>query len=522
MRSWLYSVPLGLTLLCVSCLDQSEYDIASVSWNPSVALPLVNGDLHISDLLNDDDSIHFKTNSDGLLYVEYDHELESNDIRNLFSIPTKSVAKSFVLPGAVVPPHTQDIRSDSIVSTIDFGMSPEKLSEIALSAGNISYSTSLLPSSSQLNYEVYLVLSGFKSTTTGQALNAVIKGNGNIDLSNYTLTLNDNKFDLKLVLVFKKSTTTTTIAPSTSINVQLTFGNFKFIYIKGFLGDQTTSLGAQRIDMGIFDDKIFKQAQISLAQPKVTVTILNGNGVPVVADFVKLEARKSGQNPLLVTLNPANPVPINYPTVLGTSKSTTVTVTNVKELIDYAPTEIYYQTDARINSGLTSGSNFILDSSQMKVNFHIEVPLWGSASGMVLQDTLNVDLSSTEDSEVTAASLKLKLSNEFPLDSDIQFVLTDDHYVPISSLLTAEQTHLIKGSTVDTNGELQVAGSYDNLIALDKDKIDNLFKAKHLILIASLQTSRNAQGAAQDVKFKADYSLSVEAGILATLKLKVQ
>ena len=522
MRSWLYSVPLGLTLLCVSCLDQSEYDIDSVTWNPSVALPLINGNLKVTDLLNDEDSSHFKTDPNGLLYIEYDQALESQDIRELFSIPSKSVLKSFVLPGAIVPPHDKDIRSDSIQSTIDFGMSPEKLTEIALNTGNVSYSTALLPQSSQLNYEVYFVLSGFKSRTTGKSLNTVIKGNGNIDLSDYTLSLNDNKFDLKLVLVFKKSATSTTIAPSTSINVQLNFGNFKFIYIKGFLGDQTVSLDPQTIDMSVFDANIFKQAQISLAQPKVTLTIVNGNGVPVSANFVKLEARKEGASPLKVVLNPSNPVSLNYPTVLGDTKSTIISVTNVKELLDYAPTQMYYQADARINAGLISGSNFVLDTSEMKVNFHVEIPLWGNATNIVLQDTLDVNLTNTEDSEVTNASLKLKLSNEFPLDGSIQFVLTDEHYTPITSLLTEDQMHLIKGSTVNATGELQSVGAYDNSIELDKDKIDNLFKAKHLILVATLQTSRNTQGAAQDVKFKADYSLSVEAGILATLKLNVK
>jgi hypothetical protein len=522
MRFWLYSVLLGFTLLCVSCLDKSDYDIDSVSLNPSVALPLVNGQLQITDILNDDDSTHVKTDADGLLYISYDQALASQDIRKLFSIPSKSVAKSFILPGAVVPPHTKDIRSDSIISTVDFGMSPEKLNEIALNSGNVSFSTSLLPQSSQLDYEVYLVLSGFKSRTTGNVLNTVIKGSGNIDLSDYTLTLNDNKFDLKLVLVFKKTSSSTTIAPATSVNVQLQFGNLKFIYIKGFLGDQVTSLDPQTIDMGIFDGSIFEEAQLSLAEPTVTLTVVNGNGVPVSANFVKLEARKPGANPLPILINPANPVALNYPTVPGETKSTTVTVTNVKDLLDYAPSQIYYQADARINAGLVSGNNFVFDTSQMKVNFHVEVPLWGSASGIVLQDTLDVDLESTENSQVTEASLKLKLTNEFPLDGDIQFVLTDEHYVPISSLLTQDQMHLIKGSTVDAKGELQSVGSYDNIIALDKGNIDNLFKAKHLILVAGLQTSRNTQGAAQDVKFKAGYSLSVEAGILATLKLNVK
>lgn len=523
MRSWLYSGLLGLTLLCVSCLDQSEYDINSVSWNPSVALPLVNGSLQITDILNKDDSTHFKTDSDGLLYVEYDQQLESQDIRKLFSIPSKSVAKSFILPGAVIPPHNNDIRSDSIVSTVDFGMSPEQLSEIALSAGSVSFSTSLLPQSSQLQYDVYMVLSGFKSRSTGKALNTVVNGSGNIDLSDYTLSLNANKFDLKLVLVFKKTSSTTTIAPATSVNVQLDFKNFQFIYIKGFLGDQVTSLAPQTVDMGIFNGSIFDQAQVSLADPKVNITVVNGNGVPVSADFVKLEARKQGANPIKILLNPANPVALNYPAVLGETKTTTVAVTNVKELLDYAPSQIFYQADARINAGLTSGNNFIMDTSQLRVNLHVEVPLWGSASGIVLQDTLNVDLSSVDESQVTDASLKLKLSNEFPLDGDIQFILTDDHFVPITTLLTDDQMHLIKGSTVNASGELQTVGTYDNSIKLSSDKIANLFKAKHLILVAGLQTSRDTQtGTPPDVKFKADYSLSVEAGILATLKLNVK
>jgi hypothetical protein len=523
MRSWLYSCLLGLTLLCVSCLDKSEYEIDSVSWNPSVALPLVNGKLLITDLLNDDDSLHFKTDSEGLLYVEYDQDLESQDIRNLFSVPSKSVAKSFILPGAVVPPHNNDIRSDSIISVVDFGMSPEKLNEIALSAGNVSFSTTLLPQSSQLNYEVYLVLSGFKSRTTGKAINTVIKGSGDIDLSDYTLTLNDNKFDMKLVLVFKKSSSSTTIAPATSVNVQLDFKDFQFIYIKGFLGDQVTSLDPQTVDMGIFDGSIFDQAEISLANPKATITVVNGNGVPVSADFVKLEARKNGADPLQVLLDPANPVDLNFPTVLGETKSTTVTVTNAKQLLDYAPSQVYYQADARINAGLTSGNNFLMDTSQLRVKLHVEVPLWGSASGIVLQDTLDVDLSSAEDSGVTGASLKLKLSNQFPLDGDIQFILTDEHFTPITTLLTDDQMHVIQGSTVSATGELQTVGTYDNLIQLSSDKIQNLFKAKHLILVAALQTSRVAQtGTPPDVKFKAEYSLSVEAGILASLNLNVK
>jgi hypothetical protein len=521
MRSWLYSSVLGFTLLCISCIDQSDYELDGVTLNPTLALPLVKGNLTIGDMLNDEDLGAFKTYSDGLMYIAYEDQFISQDIRDLFNIPNLTVNKSFVMPGMVVPPLTKELRSDSIISVVDFGMSPEKLSEILLESGSIGFSTTLNPPTSQLDYEVALVLPGFKSSSN-QSLHTTIKGSGNIDLANYKLNLTDNKFDLKLVLIFRKKSTTTTISPATSVNVQLNFGGFKFTHIKGFLGDQTTSLDAQTMDLSAFDGELFEGAQISLAQPKVTFTVFNGNGIPSNVNFIKLEARKAGAAPMSIVLNPANPVSLAYPDVIGIVKETSVSVVNVKDLLDYAPTEIFYQADARINPGVTSGTNFLLDSSRLKVKLNVEVPLWGSASGIVLKDTLDIDLSNTESSEVSSASLKLKLINQFPLDGNVQFVLTDDKYNVIETLLLPTQTNIIKGSTVDSDGELQAAGAFLGTIDLDKARIEKLFAAKHVIIAASLQTSRNSAGAATNVKFMADYFLSIEAGILATLKLKVE
>jgi hypothetical protein len=381
---------------------------------------------------------------------------------------------------------------------------------------------SLFPASTALNYEVLLVLPGFKSRTTNTSINRSIAGTGTIDLSDYTLTLNDNKFDLKLVLVFKATSQPTTIPPASSVNVSLNFKNFDFNYIQGFLGDQVTSLDPQSTELSVFDNDVFKGATVSLAQPTVIFTVVNGNGVPVNVDFITLEGRKPGADPLKILLSPANPVPLQFPTTMGQTASTTITVSNVKELLDYRPSELFYQADAQINKGLTSGNNFVLDTSQLKVKLHVEVPLYGSASGIVLQDTIDVSLDGVESSEVTAASLKLNLVNQFPLDGDIQFILADDKYNPLGTLLTPEQMHIIKGSTVDAQGEFSAAGVFDDDIKLDASKIQDLFKSKHIIIVAAMQTSRDASGAAKDVKFKSNYTLQIDAGVLATLKLNVQ
>jgi hypothetical protein len=366
------------------------------------------------------------------------------------------------------------------------------------------------------------VLNGFKSRTTGKTLNTVITDEGVIDISDYTLTLNGNKFDLKLVLVFRKSDSPVTIAPATSVNVKLGFENFEFDYIKGFLGDQSTSIDPRTVALGIFDQAIFDGGNISFAQPRVNLTVLNENGVPCTVHFVKLEARKEGANPISIALDPANPVSLGYPATMGGTETTVINVGNVKELMDYAPSEIFYQADVRVNEGLTSGDNFMIDSSAMIVRMNIEVPLWGSATGIVLQDTLNVNLEQVEGSEVVKASLKMNLVNEFPLGGDVQFILTDENYVPLTTLLLPGQTNIIQPSTVNADGELQAAGSYDGLIDLDESKVEDIFKAKHIIFMANLQTSRSTSGSATDVKFKDDYSLAIKTGIVATLKLTTE
>lgn len=520
MRIRLFGAITAIALLLYSCIDTSDYELNGVSLSPTLALPLVHGSLTVNDLLSDQDSVHIKEYSDALLYLAYEQELKTQDVRNLFDVPNKSTTKSFILPGVTLPALPKDVRTDSITTTVDLGLSPEQLDEIALRAGQISYSVTNQPPSN-LNYEIICSLPGFKSRTTGAALNQVIKGTGTIPLSAYTLTLNKNKFDLKLVLVYKKSTSPVVIANGTSINISLNFGGMQFTYIKGFLGTQTASLPAESINIGVFD-QVFDGATLSLAQPKVSLTVTNENGVPCRVDFKKLTASKPGAAPLTMQLNPANPINLNFPTTMGASANTTVTVTNVKQLLDYAPTQLDYQADATINAGLTSGANFVLDTSKLKVKMNVEIPLYGSASNVVLKDTVDIDLSSAKDSDVLSAKLKLKLTNQFPLEGNIQFVLVDANYQVLDALLTANQTGILKGSEVDTGGNLKTPGVYDGEIEIDKTKLEKLFSARHIILVANLQTSRGSGGTAVDVKFKSTYTLEVEAGVLAQVNLQVK
>jgi hypothetical protein len=511
----------AIGLLLYSCIDTNEYQIDGIDINPTMALPLVHGTVTIQDLLNDQDSAHVKVYPDGLVYLTYQNELKAQSIRELFEVEDQSLNRTFIIPAAAVPPHTAALRKDSIIQQVSFNLDPERLDEIALRSGRLNITTTILPQGSSLSYEVHAYFADFVSRTTGQSLTRVVRDNTTIDLSDYTFQLDDNRFDLKLVLVYRSSGTTTVIPPGSSVTVNLSFLDMEFNHIKGFLGDQSASLPEDELDISFFGET-FGEAAISLAQPKVSLQVVNENGVPCVVNFVKLEARKEGAAPLSMIVSPGNPITVNYPAVLGQSATTSVTVTNVKDLLDYAPSSFVYQADARINQGLTAGNNFLLDSSALRVKVDVEIPLYGSASDIALKDTLEIDLSNDEASKISSAALKLKITNELPLNGTLQLYLTDDDFNIIETLLLPNQTNIIKGSSVTASGDLQAAGVYDNSIVMDQARLDNIFKATHVIIEATLETSRNGTGGAQDVKFKSSYGISIEAGVLVNLKLNIR
>lgn len=506
--------------LVISCIDEKDYDLNSAEVSPSMAIPLAHGEMAIQDILKGNDSVNIKVDANDLVYLEYARTLISQDIRDLFSIPDKGINQSFALHPGTLAAHSKDIRSDSLVEVFDFGLGPEQLSMIDFQSGNINYSATLLPGNSNLQYEVLLTSSDFTSKTDGHHLSLVANGSGSVPLSDYKVTLNKNKFNLKMVLVLKKTSLSRTIGPNTSVAVNFSMAGMNFNVILGFFGDQTANPPADLLSIGAFGTSL-GSAQVSFAQPSVALEVVNDYGVPCRVNFSKIEARKPGAV-LSLQLNPANPVPIAFPGVLGNSASTLVAVTNSKQVLDFGPTEFFYQLSARINQGLTSGSNFLADTSKLRVKLKVNVPIYGHASGIILRDTVSLDLNKVDQSNVKKASLKVYAVNELPLDARIQLFLIDDHDAVMDSLIAEEDTGLIKGSTVTGTGDLETAGVIDKMLVLDESKLNKIFEAKRMIVVAVLNTSKDATGNSIDVKFKSKYIIKVNVGLLADLNFNIK
>jgi hypothetical protein len=525
-KAWRLLIPIAFILLVGSCKDAfntDDYKIKKVTSNPTLVLPLASGDLVIDDLLSKVDKTNIKVASDGLVFLQYQQTLKSQSIRNLFTFPSKSFIKTVPIPPLTLPANTTDIERANLNTTEDFTFTSEKLTEIKFKTTSVKVAVTFSPASPASGiFEVELRLPNFKlNGVSFQKRIPLSTSTAVFPLQDYVAALADNTFPMEIAIYEKAHPSSVTITNPTTASVKIDFNTIDFQYIRGFFGDQEAlNIPAESITLDAFGTALDK-AKVSFAQPTMSFSVSNDYGIPTKVTFTSLEARKNNGTTLPLSITPASPISINLPASLGLSAITNVNVDNTKQLIDFNPNQFYYKLTARINEGLTSGTNFCADTSKIRVTFKAEVPLYGKASGIVLADTFAIDLSKAKDTEVESGAILSKISNQLPLDAFVQLYITDTNTIIIDSLFTTLQTAIVKSSTVNAQGELVSAGVTNTEATIPKEKLDKLFDAKKMIVRVRMNTTKDATGNQPDVKFKSTYKMNVVFGLKAKLKLAV-
>jgi len=506
-------------LVLTSCIDSDEYDVEGVTANPSITLPLAYGDLGIEDFLSNRDSSYIKVYDDGLVYLFYEQTLESPDIRNLIVIPDRDFEKAVPLPPAIIPPSSTEV-SYAQTLPLDFAFDPQNMDRLLLKQGTIAITSTVFPATpAGFSYDVVVELPDFKKN--GVAFSQRISGSAILDLSGYDAKFTDDVTSLKLTVIQKAHASPVTIPLNTEVRIAMAFRDMDFEFAEGFFGDQTTAIPDQTISVDPFTPTS-TTGDVSIADPRLSFIVVNEYGIPVDVIFDELEARKNGSPSIKLQLSAPYTIPVEAPTTPGDSSTTSVSILNAKAILDYNPDQFYYKVKAQTNPGLTSGNNFCADTAVLKVRFRAEVPLYGSASGLILSDTTEIDISDVESSDVESIFLKAKIVNQLPLDARFQLYLADDRARIIDSIFTNQEAEdIIAPSTVTASGDLASPGVYDDEIEIPSAKVNKIFEARKLILVARMRTIKNADGTQPDVKFKASYKMNVKLGLRAELKVNV-
>lgn len=500
-----------------------DTDFESITTSPTVAIPLGFGNLSIQDFLNDEDSANIRIYESGpdqgVVYLSYQQTLKTQGIRDLLTFPDRNISRGLNINPtafAIPVPANSTVELSPGNLTFDFDFDPEKFNEILFTQGSLRIIAQTNPIIPNLQFEGEITLTSF--TKNGIPLNQTLQNGGSsqlISVAGYSAVLNDNLFEAHLSVRARSGATPSAVPPGTQFNFTLEFANLNFDYVKGFFGDQTADLPDETLEIGAFEN-VFDDVDISLASPKISFVVINEYGIPVTVIFNTLEARKSGGS-LAVQLNPASPIVTNIPQTMGDSAFTTVAVTNARALLDFAPTEFYYSVSARINQGLTDGLNFCKSDAELNVRMTVEVPFIGSASNIILQDTVDLDLGDLESSEIEDALLRIATINHLPLNANLQLYLLNEDLTQLDILLDPNDNRIIEGATTDASGTPTSPGEKVMEINISKEKINKLFDATKLVIVAELETADNPK----DVKFRAADKLEIKVGLKAKVKLNV-
>ncbi len=510
------------TLLLVGCELNLDTDVKGVIASTNMVLPLGYGDLSIQDFLGDADSANVKIygsgEDEGVVYLYYEQTLKTQGVGDLLQLENRTISKGLnINPTAVprlIPPNSQDQPLASGTLSFDLNFTPEKFEEILFTQGQLLI-TATTSSAIALQFEALVTLPTFKKN--GIPLQQTIQTSSTaqpISIAGYLATLDENLFNVEVALIVKPHNSTVNIPPNTQFNISLQFGNLNFDYVVGFFGDQTADPSAETLELGVFENS-FEEGNVTLADPRISFEVINEYGIPISVIFNQLEARNSSGT-LPITLNPASPINANFPSIRGDSAFTNVSVTNAGALLEFEPTSFFYNVSARINAGLTTGTNFTESDSELKVRMKVEVPFIGSASDIVVSDTVDIDISEVEDSEIERAAIKIKAINNIPINATLQLYLLNENGIVLDSLL-APNTTVVKGAATDVDGNSIAPGVFDDEIEIGKEKINKLFKAKKILIASRLETADNPK----NVKFKSTDTLSVRLGLNATLTLNV-
>jgi hypothetical protein len=512
--------------ITISCIDADDYDfdrLAEFRWSPELAIPLIYGKLTLDNLLTTEDIESLETDADGLYFLVYEDTLESRTIGDLLSFNNIFYNASFPVIAGIIPPLTTEnlVQSQGI---LEFNQDPEEITYLQTSEGVFNYWMS-----TTLNQKVDVTIHFPDILINGQEMIIEQSIGGSTPNTSGSLDLNETQFDLsntqkgynqfryRIDAVLENGDNAMTIQSGELLSISMSFAGIEYLYAEGFLGVQSLDVAEDIVEIGPYGD-FFNEADIQLNDAEITLTLVNEFGVPVSADFERFHALyEGGEVPLLTT--PPSPIVVAAPTSNGGIALTQVTIDNAAEAFNNKADKIQYKLTGFSNPSGERINNFIAADHKISVVLDARVPLFGSANNIDLSDTLEIDLNlGEEDVEVERALIYINIDNGFPLQGELQMYFTDNNFVVLDSAFTSASQKQLPAARVDNNGNITQPGLYNEVIEVTDQKLRRVENASHMIIKASLSTTRNPDGSFPHVKIKSDYGLDINARIQAKIK----
>ncbi len=524
----------NLLILFSSCIKE-EIDANLLSTNiitsPTLAVPLgyleLSIDKYLSDSLFPEQLTQDATGFFTLMYHQKLYTLDGEEILK-FDLPISSSNRfennsALDINLGIIPSDL--IYYDTLLLNLNFDNNSEaRIDSIILQSMDIKL---LVNSIFPINGELEIKIPQLKKNGQIYSKTTAINGfNTDAELINYKLSpifRNDSNI---VELIFKASLKNSPViitAGSEFLNYQFSIESFDYSSIFGYLGIQNLAAEEQQFSLPFFEK--LQDGVFHFVNPKLKIMFENSFGFPISIGFSKFEAvtRRNGTLQVNGSAFPdaTNPFTIKFPSLQQLNMAIEDSLilgqqtTNLFEVLEALPTQFSFQTLAMSNF-VSSPYNFISDSSKLSVDVILELPLYGYASYLSLQDTMEFtidDFYNPEKQKIKKLSFTLDFTNSFPVEVWAQIYFVDENKVILDSMFD-ETFKLNGGIDMNNDGKTDPTISDVQIVELSNEKFERIKNTRYLLNKGIIQTANARNTPPENVKFYSDYSLLANLGAI--------
>jgi len=501
-------------------------------FNPEYAVPLINTDLSIDDLVTSSVGSFVKIQNDKFISIVYRGALYSSTAGDAVTVPDQTFSQTIVLNSTDAFALSSGIPKNIVFqSNQSFALTGREIDSIIFKAGTLlgSIQSTIktggilkVTLEDAINLGTILAVEvpfSFNGTLPVNASASTLLAGYRWNMSKGTTPYNNVKIKFDLTI----NPTTEPVAAGEQIKMNVGFNAMKFSRFYGYVGMLNLLNVADTIDLSVFGNST--SGQFTLDDPRLKIITSNSFGVPVKAGFNKLAGYTWGQPPMedIITGFP-DPLPVPVPNYnqFGITLSDSAMIdknnSNLTSVIKQKPKQLLYSTYINLNPDGKVQRNFIADNSQVKFTIDVEFPLYGTAKNFVFEEDNPVDLELPDIDLIENVLLRFTGNNGYPLDLATQVYLLDSTGLVFDSVFTERSYKFLESATVGTDGKVIQPVSKTTDIVFNSERSKRLVNLKTVRLRAELQTTSNG-GTYPSVKLYSDYALGVKIGVMAKLKV---
>ncbi len=520
-----------ITTGCVKDYFDADKISTTMQWEPNMAVPLAKADLKIRDILQDyDNNELFEEDNTGFLYLVYRKKVYSAKAEDIIKLPGQTFpmtyTKSDVDSGGFNPNHliknnisypfavdNAQLLDSVIVKYLDMTVDVKSsfhhtgtliITLPGLTKNGVPFSTTVnidddsgnfSSSSTFSDFDGYLLdLTGLTGTDTNHVF------------INYDLTLYDSGSG--------------TVNDSETCDIAVKFDNLDYHSLFGYLGQDTLSIDIDTVHIDIYNNAFNGTAYFE--DPRIYIYINNSYGLPITMDFDDFTTFSTIDNSHASFPFPFSSVDVNVPSIdsIGYPALTTLTLDTanfpqIRDILNESPKYLLFGVNGYLNPN-GYANNFATDSSKFDVDVEVNLPLWGYASYLTLEDTTEADFSKKfhDFDDIQWIKFLFNVDNGMPADVYFQVYFDDSTHVILDSLFhTDNEMHLVESGVLDANYKVISPTHKTTTVLYERPRLDLLENTKYIRFRGYVHTKDYDE--AQLVKFYADYVLSMKLGVQA-------